>query len=743
MSAHTNCRSLPALLLLVTLGCQGEGPTGADIQSTAPPVATAPPRPADPPVGTSSTTNQTRSNATHHAATADDATQAAQDREVLIAIYHATDGDNWKYNAGWLSDLPLEQWEGVRVDDTGAVWALDLNGVGLTGTIPPVLGQLKKLRRLNLTYNNLTGTIPPELGQLQNLENLGLNGSQSLEEDGTVVTLNLSGPIPPELWQLKNLKRLDLTGVNKDLGGDFPPGLVQLKNLEDLNLGGLQLTGPIPPELWQLKNLKYLFLGGNQLTGPIPPELGQLKNVEYLNLSYNQLTGPIPPELGQLKNVEYLNLSYNQLTGPIPPELAQMENLSYLNLSYNQLTGPIPPELAQIAGLSLSLDGNQLTSPLPTDGEFGAGIKKGTVRITNTSGGRVIVIGHQDNPKPVIVHFQLTDSTDLSMFDEYDFCASIWLPPVYRQGPKTITQIEEGLLGEAYCIDRVDYGIQRINVPIKSRLPRLTKGLWRTTEVEVRFELRKNNSKNGIDLGSHGVTVDFVDPFSRNIIFHAFGYDSLEAARKTDWLEGVVQANEHNLRYSEQYFPLVIDQYLVGDPLVISTTDSVFYSLIEVSHPGGELRDFHVAAITPDVWDKSDWLRGKGGTAIAGHLSAIRFRPYSFYLLRSALWHEIGHNTDLGHAPCPTDIQWPHEVNYPTTDGALYLDGYRIDEMGTVEVIPKDETHDFMSYCGPSWISAYSYRRMAEYIFGFEPTYAATRPVVSDRIIQCDLPQFD
>ena len=35
------------------------------------------------------------------------------DRAALVALYHATGGDNWRRNDNWLSDAPLTNWTGV------------------------------------------------------------------------------------------------------------------------------------------------------------------------------------------------------------------------------------------------------------------------------------------------------------------------------------------------------------------------------------------------------------------------------------------------------------------------------------------------------------------------------------------------------------------------------------------------------------------------------------------------------
>jgi len=73
---------------------------------------------------------------------------------------------------------------------------LNLTNTGLTGVIPPEIGDLIYLRVIKLNFNELTGPIPPEIGNLTDLFVLEL------------VDNNLSGPIPDELWTLTDLEQL-------------------------------------------------------------------------------------------------------------------------------------------------------------------------------------------------------------------------------------------------------------------------------------------------------------------------------------------------------------------------------------------------------------------------------------------------------------------------------------------------------------------------------------------------------
>ena len=321
------------------------------------------------------------------------------DREALVALYEATDGPNWTNSENWLTDAPLVEWHGVRVDREGRVTRLELDGHGLAGRLPPEIGGLAKLDALYLRTNRLTGPIPAELGGLANLVTLNLWGnaiSGALpSEFGELASLRqlsvgnnrLTGPIPPELGNLSELRRMYLTG--NELTGPIPPEIGRLSALETLDLGYNPLTGPIPSELGDLSNLRYLKLGRDAdwtypyadkrrppvlgarypaLTGPIPPELGRLTNLEELDLGWNDLTGPIPPELGNLAKLRILRLEANRLSGPIPAEIGNISSLTDLLLAKNDLTGPVPSTIGDLSSLKqLVLSRNELTGALPLE----------------------------------------------------------------------------------------------------------------------------------------------------------------------------------------------------------------------------------------------------------------------------------------------------------------------------------------------------------------------------------------
>ena len=274
------------------------------------------------------------------------------DCEALLAARDTLAGSG---TLNWSGSTAIAAWDDVTLSGSPLrVTSLVLSDSQLTGTIPPELGNLNNLERLNLTRNQLTGDIPPELSLLTNLQLLALGGNQ------------LTGPIPTWLVNITNLEELYLWG--NQFTGAIPPELGNLPGLVKLGLSRNQLTGGIPPQLSSLTNLRYFSLSDNQLSGPVPTWMGSLADLQELYLSQNQLSGAIPSELGSLVNLQELHLSQNQLTGPIPAELGSLVNLRELWLNDNQLSGPVPTWMGSLADLEeLYLSQNQLSGEIPTE----------------------------------------------------------------------------------------------------------------------------------------------------------------------------------------------------------------------------------------------------------------------------------------------------------------------------------------------------------------------------------------
>ena len=291
------------------------------------------------------------------------------DCTVLLAVQGALAGEA---ELNWNLTRPITQWAGVTLGGMPTrVTGLSLSR-GLTGRIPPEVGELDGLINLNLAVNRLTGPIPPELGRLVALRALSLDRNA------------LTGTIPRELAQLSKLESLWLR--ENRLTGPVPPELIEIP---EHDLGHLLFCAPesrlSPPLLndctallaakktlvgeatlnWSLAvpidEWHGVTLGGPEgrvialdlprmgLNGRIPAALGHLAGLQSLVLDGNLLKGAIPPELGKLTDLEMLGLAANALTGTIPPELAKLSSLRDLWLSGNALTGSLPSELRSVA----------------------------------------------------------------------------------------------------------------------------------------------------------------------------------------------------------------------------------------------------------------------------------------------------------------------------------------------------------------------------------------------------------
>ena len=179
------------------------------------------------------------------------------DRDVLIALYDATNGDNWTNNTNWCTNAPLSEWYGVTLDYSQ-----------------------ERVQYIHLSYNNLVGSIPEEIGNLTELYTLDLSGNT--------------------------------------LTGEIPSSIGNMHILGYLYLNNNQLTGSIPQEIGNLSDLRACYIYENQLMGNIPSEFGNLINLEYCYLFGNQLTGEVPETLSRLTKLQTMDFSDNMLGGDVP-----------------------------------------------------------------------------------------------------------------------------------------------------------------------------------------------------------------------------------------------------------------------------------------------------------------------------------------------------------------------------------------------------------------------------------------
>lgn len=77
-----------------------------------------------------------------------------KEREILIELFNALDGDSWKNNDNWNTTAPLNKWYGITVKDNHVV-RIDLKGNNLSGELPKSIKKLKRLHSVDFSRNNI------------------------------------------------------------------------------------------------------------------------------------------------------------------------------------------------------------------------------------------------------------------------------------------------------------------------------------------------------------------------------------------------------------------------------------------------------------------------------------------------------------------------------------------------------------------------------------------------------------
>ncbi|CDP18965.1 unnamed protein product [Coffea canephora] len=206
------------------------------------------------------------------------------------------------------------------------VAAIDLSYMGIAGTIPPQLGNLSFLVKLNLMNNSFHGHLPTELSYLRRLKYI------SLENKG------FSGSLSGRLSNFTKLETIRL-GFNF-FTGNLPEEFSALPKLKLVEIQYNQLVGPLPRALFNLSSLQFIGFTNNSLSGYLPACIcDHLPQLQGLYLSYNHFEGEIPSGIGDCSKLQVLVLFDNKLNGHIPKGIWNLTTLTKIYLDWTDLTG--------------------------------------------------------------------------------------------------------------------------------------------------------------------------------------------------------------------------------------------------------------------------------------------------------------------------------------------------------------------------------------------------------------------
>ncbi|KAI4321049.1 hypothetical protein MLD38_034472 [Melastoma candidum] len=145
------------------------------------------------------------------------------------------------------------RWPGVQCIGS-RINRLVIQDLPLSGTFPSgTLACLDQLRVLSLQNDSLSGPIP-DLSSLSNLKSLFLDHN------------SFSGSFPPSVLYLHRIRILDLSSNN--LTGPLPLRITDLDKICYLRLDSNQFNGSLPP--LNQSSLLTFNVSGNDLVGPVP-----------------------------------------------------------------------------------------------------------------------------------------------------------------------------------------------------------------------------------------------------------------------------------------------------------------------------------------------------------------------------------------------------------------------------------------------------------------------------------------
>ncbi|KAK3152721.1 hypothetical protein QOZ80_2BG0162680 [Eleusine coracana subsp. coracana] len=330
------------------------------------------------------------------------ATVASSSRNNLTRLHSldlSENGINTSTVDAWFWNVPSLRYLGISGN-----WLPNM----LPGPFPESIGNMTRLKELDLFGNYMVGMIPATLQRLCSLQVVVVSANQingDMSEFMTrlprcalrhlqvlhVAAASMSGHLPEWIGDMSQLTDLDLSSNN--LQGRIPRGIGRLSKLTRLFLVQNNLNGSLTEEHFaDMVSLEWIDLSQNSMSMDVSPswrppcklfyaffadvQMGPLfpawikhqPDIKHLDISHAGIVDTLPQWFWKsFSDAVYLNISVNQISGSLPSSLRFMTSASEIYLGENNLTGSMPllPEKLLIFDLSR----NSLSGPIPS--EFG------------------------------------------------------------------------------------------------------------------------------------------------------------------------------------------------------------------------------------------------------------------------------------------------------------------------------------------------------------------------------------
>ncbi|MEP0366459.1 MAG: LamG-like jellyroll fold domain-containing protein [Cyclobacteriaceae bacterium] len=319
----------------------------------------------------------------------------AEDEAALLEIYNATAGSQWSPVVNWTEGLPLRDWTNVDMQGSTRAKSVDLNEMGLTGSVPTISAGLESLEVLDLGNNELTEV--GDLTGLTSLTSLILVGNklefESIETNFDILGVRFNpqdsvGLYGESLWEIREepytLSRqisgsnntytwykLDRDGQNPTTveGVTGPELSLTISSFEDEGYYYAEVTSSVVTTVTlrtqsyfvKVSSLErdrvaltelYNATNGSQWTGGnsgadawfSSDNVGDWfgvgltddqSRVGSIALPSNNLNGAVPSSLADISGLESIDFTNNDIRSF--PDMSKVTGLTTLNLSNNRL----------------------------------------------------------------------------------------------------------------------------------------------------------------------------------------------------------------------------------------------------------------------------------------------------------------------------------------------------------------------------------------------------------------------